>query len=154
VPAWSPPALGEPARPPTPVRRRRDRRGRGLRGPLAPAQVPLRRTRAQRFDDLVLDAVERLEQRWSSELERVEFAVEDVPAPDERPQEPVPLGRLYPATGDHPPRVVLYRRPVEARASEHALAALVHDVVVEQVAELLGLAPEAVDPDYDADAEE
>ena len=38
-------------------RRHRDRRGRGLRGALAPASVPLGRSRSQSFDELVLDAV-------------------------------------------------------------------------------------------------
>ncbi|MGB6612460.1 MAG: peptidase, partial [Trebonia sp.] len=36
--------------------RRRDRHGRGLRGRLVPPGVPLYRTRAQQFDDMVLDA--------------------------------------------------------------------------------------------------
>jgi len=31
--------------------RRRDRRGRGMRGPLAPAEAPISRTRAERFDE-------------------------------------------------------------------------------------------------------
>jgi predicted Zn-dependent protease with MMP-like domain len=45
--------------------------------------------------------------------------------------------------------VVLYRRPIEARAvGTDELADLVHDVVVEEVAELLGLEPEIVDPAY------
>ena len=43
-------------------------------------RVPLAQTRGERFDDLVLDAVEHLEERWSKQLEGVEFAVEDVPA--------------------------------------------------------------------------
>jgi predicted Zn-dependent protease with MMP-like domain len=129
----------------------RDRHGRGLRGPLAPAQVPLARSRAERFDDLVLDAVERLERRWADQLSGVEFAVEEVPPADaeEWSAEPVPLGRLLPASGELPARIVLYRRPLEARAAPSELAALVHDVVVEEVAELLGLEPEAVDPDYE-----
>jgi hypothetical protein len=64
-------------------RRRRDRHGRGLRGPLIPytvvlggreLRIPASQTRGERFDDLVLDAVEELEQRWASELEGVEFA--------------------------------------------------------------------------------
>ena len=61
------------------IQRRRDRRGRGLRGPLAPAAVPLSRTPSEAFDDLVLDAVEELEAHWAAELADVEFAVEDVP---------------------------------------------------------------------------
>jgi predicted Zn-dependent protease with MMP-like domain len=114
--------------------------------------VPLARTRAERFDDLVLDAVERLERRWSRELDGVEFGVEDVPpagVPGGPMGEPVPLGRVLRA-GAHPPRIVIYRRPVEARALDlQELSALVHDVVVEQVADLLGMEPEAVDPRYD-----
>ena len=61
----------------------------------------------------------------------------------------VPLGRLvsHGPGGRH--RIVVYRRPVEIRAkSREDRAALVHDVVVEQVAELLGLSPETVDPRY------
>jgi hypothetical protein len=38
--------------------------------------VPSYRTRAQQFDDMVLDAVARLESRWETELEGVEFAVQ------------------------------------------------------------------------------
>jgi hypothetical protein len=45
--------------------------------------------------------------------------------------------------------VVIYRRPVEGRAPGTRFRdAFVHDVVVELVAELLGLEPETVDPDY------
>ena len=123
-----------------------------MRGPLAPAAVPISRTRAQTFDDLVLDAVEDLESRWATQLERVQFAVEDVPPPSllgRDAAEPVPLGSCYPSTAKTPAQVVLYRRPIEARAvGTDELADLVHDVVVEQVAELLGLEPEIVDPTY------
>lgn len=128
--------------------RRRDRHGRGARGPLAPATVPLRRSRAEQFDDLVLDAVEDLEQRWAAELRGVEFAVEDVP-PDVAGDAEVPLARLMPRAGGDPARVVVYRRPLELRARDRDdLAGLVHDVVVEQVADLLEVDPETVDPGY------
>ena len=39
-----------------------DRHGRGLRGRLVPPGVPFYRTRSQQFDDMVLDAVARLDQ--------------------------------------------------------------------------------------------
>lgn len=125
-----------------------------MRGPLCPPEVPLSRSRAQRFDELVLDAVEQLERSWHHELEQVEFAVEDVPpVPATMPGE-VPLGRSFPGRGGLPARIVVYRRPVEARAAENAdRAVLVHDVVVEQVADLLGLTPEQVDPGYGDDEE-
>ncbi|MGH3661269.1 MAG: metallopeptidase family protein, partial [Micromonosporaceae bacterium] len=63
----------------------------------------------------------------------------------------VPLARLLPgrqADQDGPaPRIVVYRRPLEFRAANRDdLAELVHDVVVEQVANLLGMNPEEIDP--------
>ncbi len=124
-----------------------------MRGPLAPPQVPLSVSRSDAFDDLVRDAAERLERRWP-QLAEVEFAVQDVPppAPELADGDIVPLGQLVTAgvSGKGPRnRIVVYRRPVEIRAKgrdERAL--LVHEVVVEQVAELLGLSPENVDPRY------
>ena len=150
-PSQAPPPLTLPRSWPAPSGRRRDRHGRGLRGQLLPRDVPAWRTRAEHFDDRVLDAVERLEQRWAKEMDGVEFAVEDIPPSDPAPWEhgEVPLGRFFPAEGALPPRVVVYRRPVESRAPLGPdVAALVHDVVVEQVAHLMGLTPEQVDPRY------
>lgn len=140
--------LHRPPERPVPVRRR-DRRGRGPRGPLIPPSLPGHRTRAEIFDDLVLDAVERLEARWSRELDGVEFGVEEVPPSDPAPWEfsGVPLGRYFPGDAGLPARVVVYRRPLENRARDRAdLSAYVHEVVVEQVAHLLGRSPEEIDP--------
>ncbi len=48
--------------------------------------------------------------------------------------------------------MIVFRRPVEIRSrSRDERALLVHEVVVEQVAELLGLEPESVDPRYGQD---
>jgi predicted Zn-dependent protease with MMP-like domain len=144
----------------------RERHGRGLRGRLLVPQVqigarqvvvPAARNRSERFDDLVRDAIADLEERWHEQLEGVEFAVEDVPPPDSGWDEgvvadetaggPVPLGRLLPAGPGTPARVVVYRRPLEARASgRRDLSDLVHEVVVDQVAQLLGLDPDVIDP--------
>jgi len=127
-----------------------------MRGRLVPATLPLARSRSQQFDDLVLDAVEELEHRWPAELSEVEFAVEDVPPElpefdsDVLEDGRVPLARLLPEPPRPPrtpPRIVLYRRPLEARALDRDdLGDLVHDVVVEQVAHLLGKDPDEVDP--------
>lgn len=121
-----------------------------VRGPLAPSGVPVSRSRAERFDEVVLDAVEQLERRFAAELDGVEFAVEEVP--DTRRKnldEEVPLGAVSPSVQGEPARVIIYRRPIELRAmGASELSALVHDVVVEQVAELLGLSPDDVDPGY------
>jgi predicted Zn-dependent protease with MMP-like domain len=128
---------------------RRDRHGRGVRGPLAPAGSPLARSRAQRFDELVIDTVDRLNQRWRDQLAAVEFAVEDVPSMEDWNRDWIPLARTYAATGALPTRVVVYRRPVETRATApRQLRLLLGDVVAEQVAELLGVEPDEVDPSY------
>jgi len=137
---------GEAVRP-----RRRDRRGRGLRGPMFPPGTPAHRTRAQRFDDFVLDVVEDLDRTWAVQLRGTEFAVEDVPPSDPAPWEDggVLLGRFFPAEAGRPGRVVVYRRPVEVRALDREdLADLVRDVVVEQVAHMLARTPEEIDPNF------
>lgn len=128
-----------------------------MRGPLAPSRVPLSRTRAERFDDLVLDAVELLEQHWAAELAIVDFAVDEVPPVDADPHGAgagtsggVPMSRFVPGTRGSRPRVVIYRRPLETRASGSAeLGALVYRVVVRELANVLGLEPEMIDPYID-----
>jgi|GEM_PF-189662 predicted Zn-dependent protease with MMP-like domain len=147
-------AGGVPSPGTTSARRRRDRRGRGLRGILIPTDVPAYRTRGERFDDLVLEAVEHLDQRWSSELSDVEFAVEDVPPVPSTPNpvEPVPLAYHQPAAGRGrsatPHRIVVYRRPLEARAIDaDDLAELVLDVIIHKVADMLGVEPDVIDPE-------
>ncbi|MDS1270386.1 metallopeptidase family protein [Lipingzhangella sp. LS1_29] len=129
---------------------RRERRGRGIRGPLTPGELPMTRTRAQLFDELVFDAVERLERRWARELASVEFTVENVPQvpPGITGEDGIPFSRLEGTHGGRKARIVIYRRPVEIRTREpEEMAALVYDSVVEEVANLLGLEPETIDPD-------
>jgi predicted Zn-dependent protease with MMP-like domain len=136
---------------PRPRIRRRDRHGRGLRGRLVPPAVPLYRSRAEQFDDLVLDAVGRLEPRWEAELSGVEFAVQEVPDDEELSEDAiaVPLARTAPGSLGTPTRIVLYRRPLMARAEDdEELAELIFGVVVEEIADLLGIDPEEIDPGY------
>jgi predicted Zn-dependent protease with MMP-like domain len=121
--------------------------------------VPLYRTRSQQFDDMVLDAVARLESRWEAELAGVEFAVQEVPEADELVDDSMslPLARSVPARPDSgdpaipatPARIVVYRRPLMARTeNDGELNDLVFDVVVEEFASFLGLDPDTVDPGY------
>jgi predicted Zn-dependent protease with MMP-like domain len=131
--------------------------------------VPLHRSRSERFDELILEAVARLEPRWEAQLSGVEFAVEEIPPPDPPGigPESVSLARLDPGSAGHgpgpragapgledgavarPPRIVVYRRPLAARAdSEEELGELVFEVVVEEFARLLGVDPEDVDPGF------
>lgn len=119
-----------------------------------PPDVPASLTRQERFEDLVTESAERLRERWGSKVERMSFEVAFVPDAEalsraEAEGEAPPLGASLPGKRHDPPRVILFRRPIETVAgSTEALAWMVHDVVVELVAELLAMPPERVDPDY------
>ncbi len=133
----------------------RDRRGRGMRGPaILPERPgePVLPTPRERFDELVLEVVADLERRWSDRLGLVEYGVEDAPQiPDDWATGTVPLSSLVRGSGGQPTRLVLFRRPIEHRCETRAdLDALVLTILVEQVAELLGIDPADVDPRYDA----
>jgi predicted Zn-dependent protease with MMP-like domain len=113
--------------------------------------LPGARSRAQRFDDQVSLALSHLNRRWERQLKRIQVAVEDVPPSEPAPWEHgVALGRTFPAGNGLPPRIVLYRRPIEERlAGPGDLPAAVYDVLVEQLAHLLGRRPEEIDPGRD-----
>jgi predicted Zn-dependent protease with MMP-like domain len=121
-------------------------------GPGAPAgRVPAQRTLRDHFEDVAVEVMSDVESRWFDQLAAVELAVEDIPLlPSTWSAPRVPLSSLVPATGSTPPRLVLYRRPIEHRAETRAdLDALVLTVVVEQVADYLGVPAEDVHPDYE-----
>jgi predicted Zn-dependent protease with MMP-like domain len=129
-----------------------------MRGPAVltgPSGRPVRRTPRQRFDDLVLDVVTDIDNRWQDRLGLVEYAVEDAPQiPDDWTSGTVPLSSLVRGSGATPTRLVLFRRPIEHRSVTRSdLEAMVLTVVVEQVAELLGIDPELVDPRYSSPEE-
>jgi predicted Zn-dependent protease with MMP-like domain len=125
-----------------------------MRGPaVLPRQpgVPELRTARERFDDLALGIVTEIDARWQDRLGLVEYAVEDAPQiPDDWDSGTVPLSSLVRGTGATPTRLVLFRRPIEHRCeSRTELEAMLLTIVVEQVAELLGIDAEQVDPRYD-----
>ncbi|HEX2894150.1 MAG TPA: metallopeptidase family protein [Marmoricola sp.] len=139
--------------------RTRDRHGRGMRGPalsdgpLAPGGVPARRSPAERFDRVALRVMRAVVGRWTGQLGDVELAVEEVPViPVHWVSSTVPLSSYVEASGPNRPRLVLFRRPIEHRAENLAeLEALLLTVIVEQLAEVLGLPAEDVLPGYEAD---
>ena len=111
----------------------------------------------------MLEALEPIEARWHGRLTDLDVAVDDVPElghgssvaagsdladGDVVADREVPLARLVPAGVDRRgtqtrARIVVYRRPLEARAKDSAdLADLVHEVLVEQVAHFLGIDPD------------
>ncbi|MDR6415367.1 metallopeptidase family protein [Pseudarthrobacter sulfonivorans] len=132
--------------------RRRNRHGRGLRGELVLPTHPGYRTRSDRFDDMVLDSAQRLHDIWGKTLDGVRFAVDEIPPELEQlvaNAAPPPMGSYTPATDEEGPVITLYRRVVEQGCgSREELQDLVHDVVVEHTAEMLGVAPETLDPVY------
>ncbi len=115
--------------------------------------TPELRTARERFDDLVLAVVTDVDTRWQDRLGLVEYAVEDTPqVPDDWEAGTVPLSSLVRGAGAAPTRLVLFRRPIEHRCETRSeLEAMVLTLVVEQVAELLGVDPAEVDPRYDPD---
>lgn len=76
--------------------------------------------------------------------------VEEVPPADPAPWEDasVLLGRTHPSTREQPPRVILYRLPIQTRcANGTELELLVRQVLSEQVGSMLAIAAEDVDPE-------
>ncbi|WP_434618159.1 metallopeptidase family protein [Arthrobacter sp. A5] len=132
--------------------RRRNRHDRGLRGELMLPALPGSLTRAEKFNELLMDSAERLSELWGDALDAVEFAVEDIPGSLESltgTGERVPMAFFRPAAADTPAVITIYRRPVEQLAdNQDELREIVHEVVIEQVAGLLNLSPDAVDPAY------
>ena len=127
-----------------------------MRGPAVTPRVPGQPelpTARERFDDLALGIVTEIDQRWQDRLGLVEYAVEDTPQiPDDWTSGTVPLSSLVRGTGATPTRLVLFRRPIEHRCESRSdLEAMLVTIVVEQIAELLGIDAEQVDPRYDTD---
>lgn len=127
-----------------------------MRGPAVLPETPGRPelpTARERFDDIALSIVTDIDARWQDRLGLVEYAVEDTPQlPDDWAGEIVPLASLVRGHGAEPTRLVVFRRPIEHRCETRAdLEAMVLTVLVEQVAELLGIDAEDVDPRYPRD---
>lgn len=137
--------------------RRRDRHGRGLRGPLAlanpltphRAQPPRPSSRADFFADAVHAAVDRVAQQCPDALVGVTFGIEDVPYFDTAwSGNQVPLAAAVEATPDRMGQVVVYRRPLEHRAvTRRGLRILVYRTIVEQLSALTGRSVSDIDPE-------
>ena len=141
--------------------RRRDRHGRGLRGPLAlpnrylQRAVPLRHPTPRRdvFLDCIGAAVAQVQQTCPAVLVGVDIGTEEVPGRGVLWREDrVPLAAAVDATPQEPARIVLYERPLERRAHDReTLRTLVHRTLVEQLSALTGRSVTDIDPDIDLD---
>lgn len=138
--------------------KRRDRHGRGIRGPLAPAgtagrspRLPGATTNAEAFHQAVSDAVARVQVTCPEALAGVEVGTEDVPG-SHAAGGGVPLAAATEATSVFPARVVIYRRPLEHRsATRRGLRILVHRTLVEQLSALTGRSVADIDPQVPED---
>ncbi|HEV2895095.1 MAG TPA: metallopeptidase family protein [Actinomycetota bacterium] len=112
-------------------------------------------TGREAFLRLVEEAVESIPPEFRDRLANVDFVVEETPRGDELESGELLLG-LYqgvPLTergagyfGVLPDRIVLFRRPIEARARSDAdLAELVHEVVLHEVAHYFGIDDDRLD---------
>lgn len=144
---------------------RRDRHGRGVRGPLMPTKIPRYRRRPELFDAAVLEAYAPIQQQFAVELESLDIAVDAIPRMrlnmdwDSFPPEvvvdgPVPLGRIIQAGIDihgYPTRarIVIFRMPIEQRVQgAKERQELLTIVLTQLVAQYLGITPEDIDPHF------
>jgi len=141
--------------------RRRERHGRGLRGPLAApnsitgAPVSLRqRTRpADFFTDCLRASISRTARVCPRALVGIDIGYEEVPGNLETWRSArVPLAAAVPARPGHNGQVVLFRRPLEHRANSRAdLRRLVHRALLEQLSALTGIGLDELDPSGETD---
>ena len=125
---------------------RRDRHGRGVRGPLMPTKIPRYRRRPELFDAAVLEAYAPIQQQFAVELESFppEVVVDGL----------VPLGRINQAGIDihgYPTRarIVIFRMPIEQRVQgAKERQELLTIVLTQLVAQYLGITPEDIDPHF------
>lgn len=124
----------------------------GSGGTYAALRHPLQRTAGERFDAIAVSFMRELWRRWPEELGEVELGVEEVPLlPDTWHGDSVPLSTYVAAHGHTPARLVLLRRPIEHRTEHSAeLRTVILTVLIDQVAEILGIDPDDVHPGYES----
>lgn len=134
------------------VRAVRNRHGRPVRGVMLSPYTPGWKTRREEFDLMIVESVKRL-RHFYPKVDRIEFAVEEVPSADPLPweQEWAVLGRSFQAQRGirKNARIVLYRLPISSRCSSKSeLSELVYSVLLENLSNLLGIPPSQLDPNW------
>lgn len=127
--------------------RRRDRHGRGIRGPLASPNpltgrpVPLARpSRVAFFNDCVTSAMSDIAAVAPDALQDVVVGVEEVPHLNVAwSGDRVPLSAALEPVRGRKAQIVIFERPLEYRATSRSqLRMLVHQTIVEQLSALTG----------------
>lgn len=109
----------------------------------------------RRFEELLHDVITSLESNPAGTLADVEFVIADIPDLnnlDPARGEGIPLARneaLVSSIGPVKTRITVYRHPITVRCAEGSeLAALLLDVVIEQLADIWGVEPDEIDDRY------
>lgn len=141
--------------------RRRERHGRGLRGPMAApnpitgAPLPLKqRPRgADYFAQCLGASIARTAAACPRAVVGIDIGFEEVPGNlTGWHSERVPLAAAVPAQAGQNGQVVLFRRPLEHRAHSRAdLRRVVHRALVEQLSALTGIGVDELDPSGDTE---
>jgi predicted Zn-dependent protease with MMP-like domain len=100
------------------------------------------------FERLLTEAADDLYIRLGDQLKNVEIKLEEIPNLRDLTlsESSVPLGRFE---RGNPKRVIIYRRPIEARVYSHEeLDRKIRDVLAELIGSIIGLRPIDIDPDY------
>ncbi|MCL2482534.1 MAG: metallopeptidase family protein [Propionibacteriaceae bacterium] len=133
----------------------RDRHRRGMKGMLAPPNcvagqmLRLRRPTLPTafFFHCVSDAIGAIDEAVPDALTHLDIGVEEVPDVSALWSSHMPLAAAIDADDDHLAQIVVYRRPIEFRASSQAqLRQLVFVALVEQVSSVTGLSVATLDP--------
>lgn len=126
-------------------RRRRDRHGRGARGPRLHPALPAWRTRKEQFYEEVVTAVTEMAAREAG-IADIEFGIQDVPPSDpaEWESHDVVLARTFPRDRRRGlrDRIVVYRYPVLDRTTPEELPVAIRAILAERIADVLAVSPE------------
>ena len=128
-----------------PGKRYRDRHGRGPRGPCFHPALPAWTTRKERFYEELQSALAEMVAREPGVAE-IEFGVQEVPPsnPAEWESHDVVLARTFPRDRRRGlrDRIVVYRRPICARATEDEIPFALRVILAERICDILALNPE------------
>lgn len=109
--------------------------------------VPYRSAGVGFFADCLRGSLARIAGTCPRALAGVDVGFDDVPTLTDAWYDSVPLAAAVSARPEGNAQVVLYRRPLEHRATgRRELARLVHRTIVEQLAALTGIDTTEIDP--------